>query len=372
MTDRLYYNDPYMKETEAVVTEVREKGFLLDRTIFYPECGGQRGDSGWFGDIRIVTTVPGKDGEPLHITDGELPEVGEKKILKLDWAEREFGMVEHTAQHLLSSVLFSSFGINTVAVHHGEDEITIETDRDKIEKDILIKTEEEAISLIFQNRRVWMEEMERNKALAMGLRRSIKVDSKRVKIVFIDGQDAVACGGVHIRSLGEIEELTYIGSETIRGHVRTIWRVGKKAREIRRINSAVINEARVLLSSKTEELVVNIEKLLNENREDKRELNFLKKKLAEIEFNSKTGDTLVYSTLYDLDDIIESAVSSKKKVFVAGRSKTFLYVGTKESFNLLKEKLSLRGGGREPLFRGQFTLDEKDMLSSVKSLLCSL
>lgn len=371
VTERLYYKDQYLKEVEAVVTEVRKNGFLLDRTIFYPECGGQRGDSGYYGDLRIKTTIADDSGEPLHITDGKLPVVGEKRLLKIDWEERKFGMVEHTAQHLLSSVLFSSSGINTVAVHHGEDEITIETDRAAISNETLFKTEEEAIRLISENRRVYMEEMDRAKAESLSLRRTIKVEGEKVKVVFIEGQDAVPCGGVHLKSLGEIEELTYVGVESIRGHVRTIWRAGRKARELRRLNSAVLNDARVLLSSKTEELTANIEKLIRENRDDKRELHALRKTLSETEFNSKKGENIVYSTSYSLDDLIEAATSTKKNVFIAGENNTFLYSGSKETFTLLKEKFSLRGGGREPLFRGQFSRPVDEILSGVESFLCS-
>ena len=197
-TDKLYYREPYTKEIEASVTAVTDKGFLLDRSIFYPECGGQRGDSGYFGSIRIVTTVKDGEGNPLHVTDGPLPSVGDRAVLRLDWDERFFGMQEHTAQHLLSSVLHNSYGIGTVAVHHGTDEITIETDRSCIAHDTLLSVEEEAWRLIGENRKVWIEDMSREKAESLNLRRTIKVDDAVVKVVFIEGQDAVPCGGVHL------------------------------------------------------------------------------------------------------------------------------------------------------------------------------
>ena len=105
MTELLYYKDQYLKETEAEVVEIREGGVVFDRTIFYPECGGQPGDRGFFGSHRIRDTRKDKDGTPLHVFEGELPQVGEKGLLSLDWDHRYFYMKEHSAQHLLSAAL---------------------------------------------------------------------------------------------------------------------------------------------------------------------------------------------------------------------------------------------------------------------------
>ncbi len=373
MTERLYYTSPYLKEIDAVVTAVEGNGFLLDRTIFYPECGGQRGDSGFFGEYRIITTIQSSSGEPLHIVEGSLPSIGERLTLVLDWDERFFGMKEHTAQHLLSSVLFASYSIGTVAVHHGRDEITIETDRKEISSDVLLSVEEKAIALIGENRRVWTEEKERREVEKMNLRRSIKVDGGSVRVVFIEGQDAVPCGGVHLRSLSEIGELMYTGSETIRGHVRTSWRIAGKAGALRRENQSLVNRAKALLSSDSSSLIPDIEKLIEENRNLKRENRDLRGKEAVREFEEKKGNVVVYSTRAELDLLIKAAtLDSSRRVFITGGGRTFLFAGTVEEFGLLKNKLSLRGGGRERLFRGTYTLDESLTLSSAEEILCSL
>ncbi len=372
-TDKLYYTDPYLREVEATVTSVTEKGFLLTRSVFYPECGGQRGDSGFFGPYRIVTTEKDRAGNPVHITDGALPSVGDTYTLKLDWEERFFGMVEHTAQHLLSSVLYNSFGIGTVAVHHGTDEITIETDRSTIAEETLLKVEEEAVRLIGGNRRVWSEDMSRRSAEELSMRRSIKVDDDIVKVVFIEDQDAVPCGGVHLSSLGQIGELIYITSDTVRSHCRTYWRVGKKAREWRRENVSAATSASSLLSCDRFTLSDAVEHILEENRELRHMLKSLEKKASEVEFRSHTESTVIYSSSYDLDALIEAACTDPgRKIFITGPKNTFMYIGTKNEFNIIKNALSLRGGGRDPLFRGTFTGSVDDVISSAKGLLGSL
>ena len=46
MTEILCYEDSYMREFEATVTDVIESGIVLDRTSFYPGGGGQPCDTG--------------------------------------------------------------------------------------------------------------------------------------------------------------------------------------------------------------------------------------------------------------------------------------------------------------------------------------
>ena len=133
--------------------------------MFYPEAGGQPGDRGFFGDFRIVDTVKDDDGEPLHIIDGDKPTVGTKALLVLDWDHRYAYMKAHSAQHLLSAILFRH-GIGTVSVHLGESFISIESDADSIDEDVLLSVEDEANEAIRDGRRIEQREMSHEDAAA--------------------------------------------------------------------------------------------------------------------------------------------------------------------------------------------------------------
>ena len=375
VTSRLYYEDGYLRSAEAEVVGVTDDGIILDRTVFYPEGGGQPGDRGTFGKWRIVNTVKGDDGDPVHVIEGEKPWVGERGMLSLDWNHRYFYMTEHSAQHLVSALLFSNHGIGTVAVHQGELYFTIETDSSAIDERTLLAVEDEANAAIRESHRIEQREMSHADAEALGMRRSIKVDG-RVKVVFIEGLDAVACGGVHLASTGEIKEIQFCGSEKIRGHVRTIWKCGDLSVEYRRINRRLVAAAASMLSAEPESIPEAIERLEGDIASLKRSLKDTERHLAAAEFRSASkeageGVPLVFRTETDVQafECIFDGDGEVPAAFIVDGNGHFMFHGTKEGFDALKSGLSLRGGGRGMLYRGSLTGDIGSALKEAKELL---
>src|SRR5471032_1979015 len=71
MLEELFRQDAYLKEADATVTALDERGVRLDRSIFYPTGGGQPGDTGslrWDGgEARIVDAVKADGADVLHV-----------------------------------------------------------------------------------------------------------------------------------------------------------------------------------------------------------------------------------------------------------------------------------------------------------------
>ena len=112
MTQTLFREDAYQAETEATVLLCEPLGIALDRTVFYPQGGGQSGDQGTLvlddgTALRIVNTIYDSDRATiLHVPaeGAPLPRLATRVIARIDWDLRYKRMRAHTALHLLSVV----------------------------------------------------------------------------------------------------------------------------------------------------------------------------------------------------------------------------------------------------------------------------
>ena len=111
MVEELFRQDAYLKEADATVTAVEERGVRLDRSIFYPTGGGQPGDTGvlrWDGgEAKIVDTVKADGNDVLHVLapDAPSPQSAPRSTRELDWERRYRHMRMHTALHVMSAVI---------------------------------------------------------------------------------------------------------------------------------------------------------------------------------------------------------------------------------------------------------------------------
>ncbi len=265
MTQTLYYEDTYADQADARVLEVRPHGkqsaIILDRTVCYPEGGGQSGDRGMIANEPLLDTIHGDDGEILHIVAAPTAlKAGMDVHVTIDWEHRYHYMCQHTAQHLISATLFSAFGIGTVSVHQGEDVLTVETDRSDIPMQTLLEVERLVNHAICENVPVSYKETSHEEAQAIGLRRSIKVEGD-VRLVTIEGHDIIACGGIHVAHSGEAGLVLLVGTEMIRSHVRTIWKTGAQAMRTIHQDRDVVTQVGAILSAQSHEIVAGVQRI---------------------------------------------------------------------------------------------------------------
>jgi len=111
-TRQVFYEDSYARELDATVTAVEGEWIELDRTIFYPEGGGQPGDTGRIeaasGTYNVTDTRKGDaPGSIKHELDdpGHGLAAGDAVRLHIDWDRRYRHMRMHTGLHLLGSLI---------------------------------------------------------------------------------------------------------------------------------------------------------------------------------------------------------------------------------------------------------------------------
>ena len=130
MTEKLYYIDSHMKAFTATVTSCEKNGdrfeVTLDRTAFFPEGGGQLGDSGVIGGVRVFDTHE-KNGEIKHYVNQVL-ETGKTYDCAIDWETRFRRMQNHSGEHIVSGLVHKKYGYNNVGFHMGSDFVTIDFD----------------------------------------------------------------------------------------------------------------------------------------------------------------------------------------------------------------------------------------------------
>ncbi len=357
---QLYYEDRYLRECEATVVERDGLRFRLDRTVFYPEGGGQPGDRGSFAGIAVLDTR--KEGKDIwHIAESEVPDSGK---LVLDWEHRYRYMREHSAQHLLSALLYNHEGIGTVAVHQGEI-VTIETDQSDILDETLLRIEDLANAAIRRGLRIWQDEVDHQEAESLNMRRSIKVEG-RVMLVHIEDTDVVACGGLHVSNTSEIMEICFIGKERIRGRVRTLWKCGEDAVALRRFNQALVSRLSALLSADPGNIEAECRRMGDEITELRRKLRKAERDAARLIL--REGHVCIPSDI-PVSSFDEAVKDYPDMALIADNTGRFLFRGSKEIFDKLKAGLDMKGGGRDMLFMGSYSGDRDGFLKGAKEIL---
>ena len=127
-TEKLFYADPFLTEFDARVLacEAVKDGFavVLDRTAFYPEGGGQPGDTGTLDSVRVLDTHA-RGEEIVHYCDAPLTP-GSAVQGTIDWARRFDYMQQHSGEHIVSGIIHRRFGYDNVGFHMGAEMITID------------------------------------------------------------------------------------------------------------------------------------------------------------------------------------------------------------------------------------------------------
>lgn len=385
MTQRLYYEDAYIKEFDAKVLRCTPlvNGFetVLDRTAFYPGGGGQPCDLGTLGNVNVLEVKYGSE-EILHICDGPLrPE--SQAHGEIDWERRLAFMREHSGEHIISGIICKTHGCSNVGFHMGKDCVTIDFSK-------LLTDEEIAAAEWAANKKV-LENVDIHacfpdpETLETLEYRSKKELDGAVRIVTVPGADTCACCGTHVRRTGEIGPIKVTGSEHYKNGIRLNILIGEKALSDYAQKYENLRRISALLSVKPENAGDAVEKLLDSVNALKLEYGALKMQMLE-QRAANIGGGEKAAVLFEqgltpvdvrkLADRLQERVSFAA-VFCGTDREGYKYVicgrgmditGLGKEFN---RALNGRGGGKNPMIQGSVSArrDEIEAFFKMKELL---
>jgi misacylated tRNA(Ala) deacylase len=214
MTEMLYMKDVesnYIKEFDA---RVIERGFdyvVLDRTAFYPLGGGQPSDTGhleWPGGRADVKEVTKKEGVRHHLVQN--PDIVPDQVHgAIDWERRHAHMKMHTAQHIISGVVYDLYKARTVGNQIYHDRSRIDFAPVKFSDEMIAEVERKCNEILSSGARVEICTTKRAdlEKQVDSLRANLDLLPKSVqelRVVKVEPYDVCPCAGTHVRSLAEI------------------------------------------------------------------------------------------------------------------------------------------------------------------------
>ena len=225
MTKILYMNNiegNYIKDFDATVTKSKKDYVTLDQTAFYPLGGGQPSDTGYLerdGKKVAVKEVIKKGDSVKHILNGERPPVGTKVHGKIDWETRYSHMKMHTAQHILSGIIFDDFNARTVGNQIHADYSRVDFHPVKFSDKDLEEITQKFNEIVAKNLpiKIYQEDRESLEKRVDQQRAHLDLLPKfitRLRIVEILGFDVCPCAGTHVKNTSEIPKIEKIKRDT--------------------------------------------------------------------------------------------------------------------------------------------------------------
>lgn len=321
ITEVLYEDNAYAKECVAKVLECRKVvrqtdgkeetfyGIVLDKTVFFPEGGGQPADEGTLcvvadnkegsadktgaigkGEEDLfsletvkelpVTDIQKEDGVILHYVKEPLV-AGMKVVAKLDFALRYERMQNHSGEHLFCGLIHKLYGYENVGFHMSKDCVTVDVNGSLSAEDFakLEKLANEGVDANAEIKAVYPDnpdELEYRSKLEL---------TEDIRVVLIDGYDACACCAPHVAKTGEIGLIKVMDFMSHRGGTRFTLKCGKWAREDYDILHEEIGQMMRLFSAKREECHLAATRVSEQLKSQHETITLLKKQITDLHMN---------------------------------------------------------------------------------------
>jgi alanyl-tRNA synthetase len=278
-------------------------------------------------------------------------------------------MQQHTAEHILSGLLHSLYGIENVGFHLGHDDVTFDTDK-PLTVEMLSEVEALANEAVWKNVSVDAVIYKDGKT-EIAYRSKMEIDEE-LRLVTIDGYDVCACCAPHVAQTGEIGLIKLIYSEKHKGGSRIYMLAGKRAYEYTNVLISNAKQISNLLCAKVEDIGTEVEALIDRMASKDRliaEKNGLISSIYSEGIKPTTGNFVICLKGLDIAGAREFANRAAERVggflvCLVGEEGDYKYLIHHNSESILKTALADinsalcgRGGGRGNMVSGSFAAE---------------
>lgn len=366
-TIALYDEDAFAKEFEAKVLSCTEyeNGYkvVLDRTLFFPEQGGQTSDIGVLGDGK-VSDVQIENDEIVHYTD-IVYTVGDTVAGKIDWNHRFGNMQQHTGEHLFTGLAHNNFGADNVGFHLSDNTVTLDLNVELNLKQVRMieRLANEIIAQDIPVKAYYPDEA----TLATTDYRSKKEIEGAVRLVEIQGVDICACCAPHVKTTGQVGMLKVTSFGKYKGGTRVYIVCGLRALEDYNRRMDILTSAYQALNCKEDEVPEKINVLIEDNKQQKYRISEIKAKIlmGQIEkYPSELVDVTIFTEDLDAKNMREGVNALVEKhtglcaIFSGDDENGYNFVigsSTRDCSAIaagLRELLGAKGGGSKQMAQG--------------------
>jgi misacylated tRNA(Ala) deacylase len=213
MTEELFRDDATLLHCRARVLAADAQGVRLDRTVFYPQGGGQAGDAGVLrlddgSELAVVDTRKGEaPGEIQHLladpAQAARLQPGAELTAQIDAARRRAHMRFHTATHLLCALIPHPVNGCSITAAYARLDFHM---NEPLDKELLTQGIARLVAEAHPVRHRWISEAEldANPQLVRSMSVQPPRGQGRVRVLEIEGVDLQPCGGTHVANTADI------------------------------------------------------------------------------------------------------------------------------------------------------------------------
>ena len=303
-------------------------------------------------------------------------EVGSTVTGYVDWNQRLDFMQQHTAEHILSGLLYKHYGFHNVGFHLSVNEVTMDFDG-QLSLEQLREIETKANEIVWKDLPVQAYFPTKEELENMEYRSKIEIQGD-VRIVEIMGVDACACCAPHVSFTGEIGIIKIISAMNHRGGMRLTLLCGNRALKDYSFRQDTFSVLTSMLSAKPEKIIEAVKRLQDEAQTMKNTANqlanqLMEMKLAALPAPEETENVLLFVELSNMVAVrntvndLTTRYSGYCSVFAGNDDDGYNYIvgsstkDCREITTLLRENFSAKGGGTAPMVQGSVKATEEQL-----------